>query len=205
MWRPSLQDASGRFQRTVFSPQGNDDPCQHIQSRKGVGKTQGRLKKSAKLAPADVVAALCRRIGPHAPAERGGHISLADFSDALSDGADSHFSFPAGQPVFPCASCFVLPSSAIMPRLLIATKNAHKTGEIRAILGDAWEVTDLNAHPEVPAPEETGTTFAENAAIKAVAASQLFAGFVLSDDSGLEVDALGGAPGVISARYAGDD
>jgi len=90
-----------------------------------------------------------------------------------------------------------------MPRLLIATKNAHKAAEIRAILGDGWEVTDLNAHPEVPAPEETGATFAENAAIKAVAASRLFAGFVLSDDSGLEVDALKGAPGVISARYAG--
>jgi hypothetical protein len=83
-----------------------------------------------------------------------------------------------------------------MPRLLIATKNVHKAVEIRAILGTAWEVTDLNAHPEVPAPEETGETFAENAAIKAVAASRLFAGFVLSDDSGLEVDALGGAPGV---------
>lgn len=90
-----------------------------------------------------------------------------------------------------------------MPRLLIATKNAHKAAEIRAILGDSWEVTDLKAHPEVPAPEETGATFAENAAIKAVAASLLFPGFVLSDDSGLEVDALDGAPGVISARYAG--
>jgi XTP/dITP diphosphohydrolase len=90
-----------------------------------------------------------------------------------------------------------------MRPLLIATKNAHKAGEIRAILGPEWDVTDLNAHPEVPAPEETGATFAENAAIKAVAAARLFAGFVLSDDSGLEVDALGGAPGVISARYAG--
>jgi XTP/dITP diphosphohydrolase len=90
-----------------------------------------------------------------------------------------------------------------MPHLLIATKNAHKTTEIRAILGANWEVTDLNAHPEVTAPEETGATFAENAAIKAVAASRLFPGFVLSDDSGLEVDALNGAPGVISARYAG--
>ena len=78
-----------------------------------------------------------------------------------------------------------------MPQLLIATKNAHKAQEIRAILGGEWDVTDLNAHPEVPAPEETGTTFAENAAIKAVAASRLFTGFVLSDDSGLEVDALG--------------
>jgi XTP/dITP diphosphohydrolase len=90
-----------------------------------------------------------------------------------------------------------------MPRLLIATKNAHKTAEIRAILGPAWEVSDLTAHPEVPAAEETGVTFAENAAIKAIAASERFAGLVLSDDSGLEVDALGGAPGVWSARYAG--
>lgn len=90
-----------------------------------------------------------------------------------------------------------------MPRLLIATKNAHKAQEIRAILGSDWDVTDLNAHPEVPAPEETGATFAENSAIKAVTASKIFPGYVLSDDSGLEVDALGGAPGVISARYAG--
>jgi XTP/dITP diphosphohydrolase len=90
-----------------------------------------------------------------------------------------------------------------MPALLIATKNAHKTGEIRAILGDGWEVEDLTAHPEIPAPEETGSTFAENAAIKAIAASRLFPGLVLADDSGLEVDALGGAPGVTSARYAG--
>jgi XTP/dITP diphosphohydrolase len=90
-----------------------------------------------------------------------------------------------------------------MPRLLIATKNAHKTSEIRAILGDGWQVEDLTAHSEIPAPEETGQTFAENAAIKAVAASELFPGFVLADDSGLEVDALGGEPGVQSARYSG--
>lgn len=87
-------------------------------------------------------------------------------------------------------------------KLLIATKNAHKTAEIGAMLS-GWEVTDLTAHPDIPAPEETGTTFAENAAIKAVAATLRFPGLVLSDDSGLEVDALGGAPGVISARYAG--
>ena len=101
--------------------------------------------------------------------------------------------------------CSATPASGIlatMPRLLIATKNAHKAEEIRAILGGEWTVTSLHAHPEVPAPEETGATFAENAAIKTVAASRLFPGYVLSDDSGLEVDALGGAPGVISARYA---
>ena len=87
--------------------------------------------------------------------------------------------------------------------LLIATRNAHKTLEIRAILGPAWEVADLNAHPDVPSPEETGETFAENAAIKALSASRVFDGLVLADDSGLEVDALAGAPGVRSARYAG--
>ena len=91
-----------------------------------------------------------------------------------------------------------------MRRLLIATKNAHKTAEIRAILGDGWDVTDLHAYPEIAAPEETGATFAENAAIKALAASRLFPGLVLADDSGLEVDALAGAPGVRSARYAGE-
>lgn len=91
-----------------------------------------------------------------------------------------------------------------MQRLLVATKNAHKTAEIRAILGAGWEVTDLTAHPEVPAPEETGTTFEENARIKAEAASRVFPGVVLSDDSGLEVDVLGGEPGVHSALYAGE-
>ncbi len=90
-----------------------------------------------------------------------------------------------------------------MPRLLIATKNAHKTAEIAAMLGPEWDVTDLSAHPEIPAPEENGETFAENAVIKALAAARLFPGLVLADDSGLEVDALGGAPGVRSARYAG--
>ena len=91
-----------------------------------------------------------------------------------------------------------------MPRLLVATKNAHKTVEIAAILGKDWEVMDLTRFPEAAAPEETGVTFEENAVIKAVAASLLFEGLVLSDDSGLEVDALGGAPGVYSARYAGE-
>ena len=63
---------------------------------------------------------------------------------------------------------------------------------------------DLLAHPDLPEVEETGTTFAENAALKAVAGSRHFPdGWVIADDSGLEVDALGGAPGVYSARYAG--
>jgi XTP/dITP diphosphohydrolase len=87
-------------------------------------------------------------------------------------------------------------------RLLIATRNAHKTAEIRAMLPE-WDVRDLTSDPR-PGPEETGATFQENAMIKAIAASWDFDGLVLADDSGLEVDALGGAPGVRSARYAGD-
>ena len=92
-----------------------------------------------------------------------------------------------------------------MPRLLVATHNCHKTEEIRAILRDSFEVSDLTAHPEFPVPEETGTTFAENASIKALAASAALGSdaWVLADDSGLEVDALGGAPGVQSALYSG--
>jgi XTP/dITP diphosphohydrolase len=90
-------------------------------------------------------------------------------------------------------------------RLLVATKNAHKTSEIRSFLGSAWAIEDLTRHPEIESPEETGGTFEENAEIKAVAASRLFPGYVLADDSGLEVDALKGAPGVHSARYAGPD
>lgn len=89
-------------------------------------------------------------------------------------------------------------------RLLVATGNRHKRDEIGAILGSGWIVEDLRDHPHLIAPEETGATFAENAAIKAVAASRALPGvLVLSDDSGLEVDALDGAPGVTSARYAG--
>jgi XTP/dITP diphosphohydrolase len=87
--------------------------------------------------------------------------------------------------------------------LLIATRNAHKTAEIRSMLGPHWSVADLSEHPGIPSPEENGATFSENAAIKALAASAIFPGLVLADDSGLEVDALAGAPGVRSARYAG--
>src|SRR5471030_3276586 len=91
-----------------------------------------------------------------------------------------------------------------MPSLLLATRNAHKTTEIRAILGAEWLVTDLSAHPDWPDVEETGATFAENAALKALATSARARGaWVAADDSGLEVDALGGAPGVQSARYSG--
>src|SRR5688500_5423080 len=89
-----------------------------------------------------------------------------------------------------------------MPRLLVATRNVHKTTEIRALFGGGWEVLDLTAYREIPSPEETGKTFAENAALKALSASRYVDDLVLGEDSGLEVDALGGAPGVSSARYA---
>lgn len=89
-------------------------------------------------------------------------------------------------------------------RIIVATRNAHKVEEIRAILAD-FEVLDLGALEDPPEVEETGTTFVENAALKAVAISELTDALVLSDDSGLEVDALGGEPGVYSARYAGED
>ena len=91
-----------------------------------------------------------------------------------------------------------------MQDLLVATGNSHKTAEIRAILGADYVVSDLKAHPELPEVEETGSTFLENATLKAVEISKQVEGLILSDDSGLEVDALGGEPGVYSSRYAGE-
>jgi len=91
-----------------------------------------------------------------------------------------------------------------MRRLIIATRNRHKTRELAAMLGAEWMVEDLTGRPELPEPEENGSSFEENAVIKAVAASRALAGLVLADDSGLEVDALDGAPGIRSARYAGE-
>ena len=90
-----------------------------------------------------------------------------------------------------------------MQTLLIATRNAHKTREIGQMLGSGWRVSDLLSFPHSPAMEETGATFEENAMLKALGISQVFTGLVLADDSGLEVDALGGAPGVRSARFGG--
>jgi XTP/dITP diphosphohydrolase len=90
-----------------------------------------------------------------------------------------------------------------MRHLLLATRNAHKTREFSEILGNEFIVRDLSVEPDAPAIEETGATFAENAILKAVGISQRFPGLVVGDDSGLEVDALEGAPGVYSARYSG--
>lgn len=94
-----------------------------------------------------------------------------------------------------------------MPQqIVIASHNAHKVEEISYLLGDAgWEVLSLEAFPEIGDIEETGITFEENALIKA---NEVFARtnlLTISDDSGLEVDYLDGAPDVYSARYAGLD
>ena len=92
-----------------------------------------------------------------------------------------------------------------LPRLILATRNAHKTAEIRAMIGDRFEVLDATAFPDFPEIEETGTTFLENARLKAEGISRCVEGWVLSDDSGLEVDALDGAPGVWSSSFGGEE
>jgi XTP/dITP diphosphohydrolase len=89
-------------------------------------------------------------------------------------------------------------------RLLLATRNPHKTREFVEILGDQFDVRDLSEGLDLPVIEETGSTFEENAVLKAVATSKHFPELIVGDDSGLEVDALNGAPGVFSARYAGE-
>jgi XTP/dITP diphosphohydrolase len=101
--------------------------------------------------------------------------------------------------------------------LLIATRNAHKAGEIRAILGGGFRYLTLQDFPHAPDVAEDANTFAGNATKKAIQLAhwlaahdsgpelQAFSRFVLADDSGLEVDALNGAPGVHSARYAALD
>ncbi len=86
--------------------------------------------------------------------------------------------------------------------LLVATRNAHKLAEIRALL-PGLDLIGTDAYPHVPDPVEDGLTFEANAAIKALAWRDATGLPALADDSGLAVDALGGAPGVNSARYAG--
>lgn len=105
-----------------------------------------------------------------------------------------------------------------MLSLLIATRNAHKVAEMRAILGDAVRYLTLDDFPHAPEVIEDAETFAGNATRKAVALAKWLAEgrskklgaetwewYVLADDSGLEVDALQGAPGVNSARFAALD
>jgi XTP/dITP diphosphohydrolase len=105
-----------------------------------------------------------------------------------------------------------------MTTLLIATRNQHKLQEIGQILGADFECRSLREYPSAPEVTENASSFAGNAAKKAVELSRWLARFgdsglcgpmseffVIADDSGLEVDALGGAPGVYSARFAALD
>jgi XTP/dITP diphosphohydrolase len=91
-------------------------------------------------------------------------------------------------------------------RLVVATGNPDKAREIRAVLEQAGADVELVPRPgHVPEVEETGTTLVENARLKAEALRDATGLAALGEDTGLEVDALGGAPGVFSARYAGAD
>ena len=89
-------------------------------------------------------------------------------------------------------------------RLLVATTNPGKIREIQGILSDVpVTLVTLDGFPAVPEPEETGETFAENARLKALYYSSRFDVAAVADDSGIVIDALGGAPGVHSARWHG--
>jgi len=105
-----------------------------------------------------------------------------------------------------------------MLNLVLATRNAHKVDEIRALVRGGFEISTLDDFSGVPVVAETGSSFVANATLKAIGLSQWFgclseAGFprsvnsmcyLVADDSGLKVDALDGAPGIYSARYASD-
>ena len=88
-------------------------------------------------------------------------------------------------------------------RLVLATRNAHKLREFARLLPRRRRSTRCPTGVELP--PETGDTYAENALIKARAAAQATGGPAIADDSGIEAEALGGAPGVRTARYAGED
>ena len=106
-----------------------------------------------------------------------------------------------------------LATTVMKKRVLIATRNTHKVVEIKAILGSQFEFITLESFPSAPTVVEDAPTFAGNATKKAVELARWLSStgqageidFVMADDSGLEVDALSGAPGVHSARFAGLD
>src|SRR5204863_174468 len=97
----------------------------------------------------------------------------------------------------------IFSSSEYPLKLLIATGNAGKVREFREMLGDAdFAFSDLSQHRDTPAPEETGRTFRANACLKASYYATQLKTWALADDSGLEVDAINGSPGVHSSRWA---
>ena len=95
------------------------------------------------------------------------------------------------------------------PEIVVATRNAGKAAEIRAVLAPTGvrvlTLAEVDPDRAIPEPEEPGETFAANARLKALAYARATGRWALADDSGLAVDALDGAPGVHSARYAADD
>ena len=91
-----------------------------------------------------------------------------------------------------------------IPRVVLASGNPGKLRELRELLKEQVCLIDMR-ELDLAAAEETGSSFEENARLKAFAAAAQSGLPALGDDSGLEVDALGGAPGIYSARYAGDD
>lgn len=93
-----------------------------------------------------------------------------------------------------------------MQTLLLGTRNPGKVREIESILrGSGWSFSSLQSFPGVDTPAESGATYADNAILKAQFYAVSTGMFALADDSGLEVEALAGAPGVYSARYAGEN
>lgn len=92
--------------------------------------------------------------------------------------------------------------SAPRIRLVFATGNAHKAGELGAMVADHLDLETLADHASLVMPEETGSTFEANAILKAEHVAEALGVPAIADDSGLEVDALNGDPGVRSARYA---
>lgn len=103
-------------------------------------------------------------------------------------------------------SAFLEEDSSFGETILIATRNEGKTAEFRQFFEKlGYGVENLNAYPDLPEIEETGTTFEENARLKAETIAELTGKTVLADDSGLKVDVLGGLPGVWSARFSGPD
>ena len=91
-----------------------------------------------------------------------------------------------------------------MPRLVLGTRNRKKRDELADLLRDLpLEIVDLSSYPDAPEIEETGSTFEENARLKASGVARALKEWVLAEDSGLVVPALDGRPGVYSARYAG--
>lgn len=92
-----------------------------------------------------------------------------------------------------------------MKKIVIATSNPHKLLEVKEILKDLpYQFVGLNEFPDIPEIEETGTTLLENSLIKARTVHKITGFPIVADDTGLEVNSLNGAPGIRSARYAGE-